>query len=116
MIGEFRDLAFLAECGVTAPNDRGEVFVAAMAIAPSLLARVIEAQRHDPAVKKIVENLVIDELDECPTQWRIGKYESLRLGSRMVVPDDAALRKEILPESHRSSSLYTLEVPRCTEI
>ena len=47
-------------------------------------------------------NLVIDELDEYPTQWRIGKDESLRLDSRMVVLSDVALRKEILQESHRS--------------
>ena len=100
MIGEFRYLAFLAEYGITAPNERGEVFIAAMAVAPSLIARVIEAQRHDLAVKKIVEDLVIDELDECPTEWRIGKDEGLRLGSRLVVPNDAALRKEILQESH----------------
>ncbi|MEX5618522.1 integrase zinc binding domain-containing protein, partial [Pseudomonas syringae] len=49
-----------------------------------------------------VEDLVIDELDECLTQWRIGKDVSLRLGSRIVVLNDAALRKEILQESHRS--------------
>ena len=73
-----------------------------MAVTPSLIARVIEGQRHDPVVKKRVEDLVVDELDECPTQWRIGKDEGLRLGSRLVVPDDAALRKEILQESHRS--------------
>ena len=96
MMGEFRDLAFLAECGVTASTERGEVFIAAMAVAPSLIARVTEAQRHDPAVKKIVEDLVIDELDECPTEWRIGKDEGVRLGSRLVVPDDAALKKELL--------------------
>ena len=58
----------MAECGITAPNERGEVFLAAMAVAPSLIARVIEGQRHDPAVKKRIEDLVVDELDECPTQ------------------------------------------------
>ena len=45
---------------------------------------------------------MVDELDECPTQWRIGKDEGFRLGSRLVVLDDAALRKELLQESHRS--------------
>ena len=48
-------------------HERGEVFLAAMAATPSLIACVIEGQRHDPAVKKIVEDLVVDELDECPT-------------------------------------------------
>ena len=101
-MGEFKDLAFLAECGVTTPNEQGEVFLATMAVAPSLIARVIEVQRHDPAVKNIVEDLVVDELDECPTQWRIGKDEGLILESRLVVLSDEALRKEIQQESYRS--------------
>ena len=56
-----------------------------MAVTPRLIARVIEGQRHDHAVKTRVEELVVDELDECPTELRIGKDEGLRLGSRLVL-------------------------------
>ena len=62
---------------------------------------------------KIVRDLVIGELDECQTQWRIGKDGTLRLGNRMVVPEDEELSKDILREAHRSH--FTIH-PRGTKM
>ena len=40
MMAEYRDLAFLGACDITVPNEHGEVFIAAMVFAPSLLLRI----------------------------------------------------------------------------
>ena len=87
MIGEFRDLEFLATCDVEAPKKHGDVFIAALTVTPTLIKRVYEAQQRDLKVRKMVEDLVIDELDECPTPWRVDIDGALRLGNRLVVSD-----------------------------
>ena len=39
---------------------------------------------------------------EGPSEWTIGTDGGLRLRSRLYVPEDVGLRREILDESHRS--------------
>ena len=99
MMKEYRDLEFLAESDLSRPNQSSGVFVGALTVSPRLIDRVKEAQLRDPKIGKILEDMVIDGLDDCPTQWRVGTDGSLRMGSRLVVPDDGLLRKEILQES-----------------
>ena len=45
MMGEFRDLEFLAEYDVEAPNEHGDVFIAALTVTPTLIKRVYKAQQ-----------------------------------------------------------------------
>ena len=61
-----------------------------------------EAQLSNPKVGRWIADLVLDDLDECLTPWRMDKDGILRMGSRIVVLEDEELRKEILRESHRS--------------
>ncbi|MEX5618489.1 hypothetical protein ABFV55_27840, partial [Pseudomonas syringae] len=61
-----------------------------------------EAQLNDPKVGRWIADLVLDNLDEFSTPWRMGKDGIFQMGSRMVVPVDEELRKDILRESHKS--------------
>ena len=71
-------------------------------VTPSLIEKVKEAQNRDPKVAKLIADLVVDSLDDCPTQWRVDRDGALSFGNRLVVQEDPKLRKEILQESHRS--------------
>src|SRR5659263_38185 len=102
MIKEYESLAFLAKNDIQRPSQDGGVFVGSLTVTPGLIAKVAEAQLKDPKIVHILEDLVVDDLDDCPTQWRVGNDGALMLGNRLVVTDDETLRKEILRESHRS--------------
>ena len=79
MMKEYESLAFLAECDVSCPDAHGDMFIAALTVTPSLIEKVKEAQLKDPKVGRIIEDAVIDNLDGCPTPWRVGKEGALRL-------------------------------------
>ena len=67
---------------------------------PSLLSRVIEFQRQDTEILFIKNWVWSDTSDE---GWEIHTYGSLRYRGRVVVPQSADLREEILREFHCSS-------------
>ena len=102
MVREWRDLESLVSFEIQQTRDSDTVCLASLSIQPSLLARIGEQQRNDPLLRKRLEDLVIDLVDECPTQWSIDAEGRLRYGGRLCVPDVPELKKEILDESHRS--------------
>ena len=61
-------------------------------VTPSLIEKVKEAQIRDPKIVKLIADLVVDSLDDCPTQWRVDQDGALRFGNRLVVPEDPELR------------------------
>ena len=68
MMKEYRDLEFLAESDLSRPNQSSGMFIGSLTVSPSLIDRVKEAQLRDPKIGKILEDMVIDGLDDCPTQ------------------------------------------------
>ena len=102
MIKEYETLAFLADNAIQRPSQSGSLFLGSLTVTPSLISRIAKAQIADPKIFRILEDLVLDELDDCPTPWRVGTDGALCRGHKLVVPDDETLRKEILWESHRS--------------
>jgi hypothetical protein len=102
MIIEYEALEFIAQGDVRRPSEGEGVYVGAMIVTPSLIEKVKQAQIKDPKIVRLIADLVVDSLDDCPTQWRVDQDGSLRMGNRLVVLIDLELRKEILQESHRS--------------
>ena len=66
---------------------------------PSLLSRVIESQGQDSEISSIKDRV---QAGTCDEGWAIHTDGSLRFRGRIVVPQLAELREEILRESHCS--------------
>ena len=96
MMREFEALECIAQGDVRQSGESEGVYVGAMMVTPSLIERVKEAQIKDPKVVRLVADLVVDSLDDCPTQWRVDQDGAVLMGNRLVVPEDLELRKEIL--------------------
>ena len=60
------------------------------------------AQANDTFLQQRLHDLVVDQLDECPSEWSVGSDGALRFHGRLCVPDDLELRREVLEVAHRS--------------
>jgi len=74
-------------------------FLATLTVQPVLVDRVKEAQKHDPNVEYIIIGIGKGKFKD----FQIDTNRVLYLGNRLVVPDDAGLRKDILFEAHNSA-------------
>nr|GFA29677.1 transposon Ty3-G Gag-Pol polyprotein [Tanacetum cinerariifolium] len=76
---------------------------ASLRVEPDLISRIKEAQKEDSEIWTIVENLdkqVEFHLDDDNVLWQ---------GTRLVVPNDAALREALLTEAHSSPFSVNIE-------
>ena len=80
---------------------------------PSLLSRVIESQCQDTEIVSIKDWVRTNTGDEV---WAIHTDGSLRYRGRVVVPQSADLREEILKELYYSRFLCIQVARRCTMI
>ena len=69
---------------------------------PSLLNRVLEAQKKDEKIDAIVNQIGNGK----ETEFTTNEDEVLYYKDRVCVPDDNDLRKSILEEAHSGSWLY----------
>ena len=87
---------------LTRDSTSGIVHLCSLVVTPSLVTRVVQAQSLDPLLASVLEFLVDDTLDHCPSEWSVGSDGGLRFSGRLCVPDDPEIRKEVLSEAHRS--------------
>ena len=76
--------------------------VAELIVRPSLLNRVLEAQKKDEKIAAIVNQIGNGK----ETEFTTNEDEVLYYKDRVCVPDDNDLRKSILEEAHSGSWLY----------
>ena len=98
MIREWQALETLAEFDVQATtSERGRHF-GCLAVQPTLISRILEAQQKDEEMKKWFARASAKE----PEEWSIGADGGFRCRDRLCVPDEESLRKDILEEAHKS--------------
>ena len=76
-----------------------QVGLANLCLQPSLLDRIKEAQKEDPERETLLRTITDSE----KTELCQDEYEVIRYGTRLWIPDQAGLRKEVLQEAHSSS-------------
>ena len=85
-----------------------------IAVEPTLHDSIIMAQLHDECIKIIKEKLSQGEAKyKC---FRVDHRGILWFESRLVVPKDHQLRKQILDEAHHRSFRFIRVVQKCTKI
>lgn len=70
---------------------------------PTLVQRVIEAQRQDPEMERIRAEITSGA---GPKDWSVRADGSIRFLGRLCVPEDAQFREDVLRDAHRSR--YTI--------
>nr|GFC51709.1 retrotransposon protein, putative, Ty3-gypsy subclass [Tanacetum cinerariifolium] len=75
---------------------------ASLRIKPDLISRIKEAQKEDSEIWTIVENL------NKQVEFRLDDDNVLWQDTRLVVPNDATLREDLLSEAHSSPFLVHL--------
>ncbi|XP_020424466.1 uncharacterized protein LOC109950320 [Prunus persica] len=79
-------------------DDQGAL-LAALYERPVLVERIIEAQMHDP----LICTLRLEVENGTRIDYSVRKDRSLMVGTRLYVPGDEALKREILEEAHCSA-------------
>ena len=75
-----------------------QVFMACLTIQPTLIEKIKSSQVDDAQIVKIIE-----EVQEGKRPgFNVSNDGVLRFGNRLCVPNDFALKKEIMKEAHRT--------------
>jgi hypothetical protein len=73
-------------------------FLAILEVKPSLEDQIREAQKHDPDITKIKENIAVDAF-KC---FSIDDQGTVYFGNRLVVPEKQEFKELILCEAHET--------------
>ena len=75
-----------------------QVFMASLTIQPTLIEKIKSSQVDDAQIVKIIE-----EVQEGKRPgFNVSNDGVLKFGKRLCVPNDLALKKEIMEEAHRT--------------
>ena len=77
-----------------------EGFVASLVIQPTLMDKIREAQKGDPEIERIKENLKEALIEGRTIEFREDEQGTVWFEKRICVPDNQDLRKLILQEAH----------------
>ena len=99
MVKEWKLLEEFSELNIQI-SQRGEKhFLGNLVVQPTLLHRIKEAQSSDPVLRKMMEN----EEKRIQIGLRVANDGLIKIGERVCVPQDEAIRGEILQEAHKSN-------------
>ena len=79
-----------------------QVFIASLTIQPTLIEKIKSSQVNDAQIVKIIGEVQEGKKPE----FNVSNDGVLRFGNRICVPNDFALKKEIIEEAHRT--LYSV--------
>uniref|UniRef100_A0A7N2LFY1 RNA-directed DNA polymerase n=1 Tax=Quercus lobata TaxID=97700 RepID=A0A7N2LFY1_QUELO len=82
--------------------NHSEAYLASLSVQPTLVERIKLSQADDPHLKKIMDEVCSGKKSE----FSIFEDGALRFRSRLCVPNDPLIKKEILEEAHYSP--YTI--------
>lgn len=91
-------LETLIEYNLVPSIDGNEIFIGNLAVQPSIIGRIIEAQGDDEELVKYVQGMK----EKHPEDWSIHTQEGMRFRGRLCVPNNESLREEVMQEAHRS--------------
>ena len=73
-----------------------KAYLASLSVQPTLVERIKLSQADHPHLKKIMDEVRSGK----KSKFSISEDGALRLGSRLCVPNDSLIKKEILEEAH----------------
>lgn len=98
-VASLRMLEVVKEYELVVEHDDVRAYLAHIAVVPEIVKKVIEAQAVDIGLQDVKGKL---GTDDAPENWTQGPNGAIYFKGRICVPDDEALRKEILTIAHES--------------
>ena len=98
LIREWRALETLSEFDFQISEDRGGSHFGCLVVQPTLVSRIIEAQKEDDKFQQWFTKM----LEKDSVDWIVGTDGGYRYRNRLCVPKSGELRKDILEDAHRS--------------
>ena len=99
---EWRCLESLVHSDFSIRQEGDRVVLSSVSLQPELIRSIIESQGRCSESRGHVADLVIDSLDDVPSDWSVDSEGGLRYVGRLFVPDLDDLRLRVLDEAHRS--------------
>lgn len=90
---EWQSLETCVQADIRLVSKGSNTYIASMAVQSTLISRVVEAQRSDSVICQRLANLVVNLLDDFPSDYSIGDNGGLRFCSRLCIPDIPELRR-----------------------
>uniref|UniRef100_A0A7N2MWN1 RNA-directed DNA polymerase n=1 Tax=Quercus lobata TaxID=97700 RepID=A0A7N2MWN1_QUELO len=87
----------LERMGIEIVMGDSQVFMASLTIQPTLIEKIKSSQVDDAQIIKIIEEVQEGKRPE----FNVSNDGVLRFGKRLCVPNDFAIKKEIMEEAHR---------------
>ena len=91
----------LERMGIEIVMGDSQVFMASLTIQPTLIEKIKSSQVNDAQIVKIIEEVQ----ERKRPKFNVFNVSFLRFGNRLCVPNDFALKKEIMEEAHRTPYL-----------
>ena len=88
----------LERMGIEIIMGNSQVFMASLTIQPTLIEKIKSSQVDDAQIVKIIEEVQEGKRPEL----NVSNDGVLRIGKRLCVPNDFALKKEIMEEDHHT--------------
>ncbi|KAL6194398.1 hypothetical protein ACLB2K_035482 [Fragaria x ananassa] len=102
MVHKWLMLETASEFDLLSSGKEQGIFLGSIFVQPTLISRIIQGQAHDEFSCVKLAELVMDLMDDCPSEWSVGLDGGLRFGLRLCVPGCVDLKGEILWEAYRS--------------
>jgi len=99
MVSEWKLLEEFSELNLQISQREDKHFLANLVVQPTLLHRIGEAQKSDPELRKIMAT----EEKRIKIGLRLTNDGLIKIGDRICVPTDEAIREEILNDAHKSN-------------
>ena len=106
MVREWKSLKALVHFEIHPIQKGDKGYIGSLIAQPTLVGKIRQMQMSDESLACRINDLIMDLLDECPTDWSVDTEGSLCFRGRLCVPDLEELKKEVLDEAHRSR--YTI--------
>ena len=106
MIKEWKSLEELALHDIQPVHASEKAYIGSLVVQPTLIRKVRQMQMIDIILVNYLHDLVVDLLDECPTDWFVDTEGGLCFRGRLCVSGSEELKREVLDEAHRSR--YTI--------
>ena len=87
--------------GIEIVVGHSQVFMASLTIQSTLIEKIKSSQVNDAQIVKIIEEVQ----ERKRPKFNVSNDSVLRFGNRLCVPNDFALKKEIMEEAHRTPYL-----------
>ena len=102
MVQEWLMLETASEFNLIPSRNEEGIFLGCVTVQPTLISRIIRAQSQDEFCHTKFNEITTDPVSDGSSEWTVGSNGEVRFRSRLCVPDNDDLKREVLDEAHRS--------------